>query len=278
MSGLLTTFVDNISRIGVADLVDIGLVAVIIYYIFRALQGTRAAQLVRGVVLLVILFAISSPFSTFHSLLRTVMEPAVIALVILFQPELRGALQRLGGFHPGAPHAQESTIDAIVEACDKLSAQRHGALIAIQRRTGLGDIAANGIRLDADVSASLLESIFYPNNPLHDGGVVIHADKIVAAACYFPVSTNPYIDRALGLRHRAGLGLSEETDAVVIIVSEQSGAVSLACDGVLETRLARGSLKSRLLKLVQTERGPLIQFPRLALRRAQPRRQEETGQ
>lgn len=245
----------SLRRLDLLAAIDILLVALLIYELLFMFQRTRAAQLLRGIAIVLILLVVSRPFfPTFHWVIRTAMIPGVVAIVILFQPEIRRALERIGRFRAFARTSTPGVAHAVVEAVEHLSGDRMGSLIALERHTQLGEIAATGTILNAAVSVELLRSLFYPNSALHDGGAVIGNDQIVAAGCHFPVSTNPHLDRTLGMRHRAGIGLSEQSDAAVIIVSEETGNISLAISGILETRLKRAALLERILRHMGSER------------------------
>ena len=220
--------------------VEIGIIFTIIYMALRFMQGTRGAGILKGLAMLLVivflaLYYVSQRFylERINFLLARFLEGAVFALIIIFQPELRRGLVRLGQtplfgrFMKG----ELDIIDEIEKAVARLSKNRVGALIAIERTVGLGTYVEGGVRIDADVRSELLDSIFYPGSSLHDGAVIVQGSRISAAACLLPLSENPTL--GLGTRHRAGVGLTEETDAIAVIVSEETGRISLAVDGAI---------------------------------------------
>lgn len=222
--------------------VDITVVAFVLYRLIILIRGTRAVQLIKG---LVVLFAASFlakvlELSTIDWILEQVRLALVVALPIVFQPELRRALEQLGrGKFFARPLAflgeedMSRLISELVRAIQILVKLKYGALIVIERETGINDYIETGVSLDSVVSAELLINLFVPNTPLHDGAAVIRGDRIAAAGCFLPLSDSPYLSKQLGTRHRAALGISENSDAVAIVVSEETGTVSLAQDGKL---------------------------------------------
>jgi diadenylate cyclase len=216
----------------------------VIYRIFLFLKGTRAVYLLRGIVILLISFFIFQWLGLYilSWLLTKFFAFFLILVVIIFQPELREGLIRLGKRHffPLELRTEEieKTIKEIVTAVSKMSKKRIGALIAIKREIGLKDFIETGVILNAQVSALLLENIFYPNSPLHDGGVIVDGTIVASASCLFPITDNPNLEKTLGMRHRAAVGLSEASDAVVITVSEENGSISLAINGQLTRNLS----------------------------------------
>ena len=238
------------------DLIDIAVVAFIIYKLFTLASGTRALQMMMGFVVLLVAAYVAQALRL--EALNQIFEAGqlvwVIAILIVFQPELRTALARLGR----TPvlkffvKVEESPIvDEIVRAAGQLSEEQRGAIVAIQREVGLMEYVESGKRLQAEVSAELLTTIFAPQTPLHDGAVVIEGNNIVAAACILPLTQFPVYDATIGTRHRAAIGLSEETDAVVVVVSEETGQISLAVGGRLEKNLSTDQLEERLRTLTQ---------------------------
>lgn len=226
-------------RPGWSDLIEILIVSVLFYRILLLVQRTRAAQMLLGLMLLAGLYALSLllGFSVIRYLLETVFQYGAIAALVVFQPELRSALARLGQsrmlriFY----RLEESQVaDEIVQSVEQLSRSKTGAIIAIEREVGLDEYASSGRPVDARVSAEMLNTIFTPYSPLHDGAVIIVGDVIKAAGAILPLTQSPLTDRSLGTRHRAALGLSEETDALVIVVSEETARVSVAQRGRLE--------------------------------------------
>jgi diadenylate cyclase len=255
------------------DVVDVLLVSYFIYETLLFVRGTRAVSLIKGLLFILFLVWATSWLPTFHWLLSQLILPGVIAIVIIFQPELRMTLERLGRGGPlrraltglGTEESRRM-IREVASVAEELAERRIGALIAIERETGLQDVARSGMRLGASVSAELLHSLFIPSSPLHDGGVVIRGDEVVAAGCVLPQSDAPHLRVSTGLRHRAAVGLTERTDAVCVVVSEETGTVSLAVDGVLVRDLDRVRLTERLQNLIvgapEQERRPgRFRFP-----------------
>lgn len=262
----LAEFTQNFGRfmstVHFADIVDIGIVAVIVYFAIRLVRETRAGQLVKGIIILVVLLQLSSLFglNTMQYILQNTMQLGFFALLIIFQPELRDVLERLGRgaigklFSLASREEEESTaITEIARAVDAMAKTKTGALICIERITKLGDIIKTGTPINGDVSAELLVNIFVPNTPLHDGAVVISANKILAAACFLPLTPNNSLSKELGTRHRAAIGLSEISDAVVVVVSEETGKISIALNGGLTRNLTIDSLKKALTKTLQAD-------------------------
>ncbi|MFW5868690.1 MAG: diadenylate cyclase CdaA [Armatimonadota bacterium] len=246
---------------------DIIIVSYIIYRGLLLLQGTRGGSVIKGLLVVLFLLWISSGLPTLNWILRQLVLPGVIALVVIFQPELRTALERLGrsgslGFSVARVEAgaAQRVINEIVDAAEEMSTRHIGALIVLQRESGLMDITRTGKTLNARVSVDALVTIFYPNTPLHDGAVVIRDDVIVAAGCVLPHSEQPGLSVATGMRHRAALGLSERTDAACVVVSEETGAISLTVEGNLAPDLERTELAERLNRLFEKpdERARLL--------------------
>ncbi len=258
---LLETIWEFIRTIGVDDVIDIILVGLLIYYVALLLRRTRALSLFNGIILIIILVWLSSGLPTLNWLLRGIGAVGVLALVGIFQPELRMALERMGrgGLLGGslrslAADQRQNVINDVVDSAVRLSERGLGALIVFERQTGLIDITRTGKTINGRVSVDLLNTIFYPGTPLHDGAVVIRDDQIVAAACVLPHSESPALSTSTGMRHRAALGLAERTDAVCLVVSEETGAISLAAEGTLSPRLERAQLTERLMELFEAER------------------------
>jgi len=226
------------SRLTPLSVLDILVVALIFYFLLRLIQGTQAVQLLRGILLVVagaILVTNVLKLTAFNWLIRNSLPALLIAIPVIFQPELRRALERLGraGFLFGPPAREEELRAALEEICNavrRLSEQRYGALIVLERETGLQKYVDTGVRLDALVSKELLLSIFYPYTVLHDGAVIVRGNRVVAAACVLPLAEG-MVDRRLGTRHRAAVGITEESDALVLVVSEETGIISLAHNG-----------------------------------------------
>jgi len=251
-----------LSNIQIADIVDILLVAILFYLLFFLAQGTQAVQLLRGMVLVILLAFLASPllpFKGFGWLIETALPALLIAVPVIFQPELRRALERLG--RTGrllARWQQEEVVEQVIEevtrATHRLANQRHGALIVFERETGLQEYTESGVPLNADVKAELLQTIFHPNTALHDKAVIIRQNKIVAAGCMLPVTHNPQY-RGMGTRHRAAIGLTEESDALVVVVSEETGIVSVAYNGRIVRRLDSNRLRNILQAFFQHRLG-----------------------
>ncbi|MGQ0550180.1 MAG: diadenylate cyclase CdaA [Armatimonadota bacterium] len=243
------------------DLIDIALVTALIYQVLLLVRGTRAVQLASG---LAVLFGVYTAarilrLNTLQFVLSYMGVVIPIALLVIFQPELRRMLEQLGrggvfvsGL--GAGLDREATIrlvNDVARACRVLSSRKIGALIVLERRTGLNDVIESGIKLDAVVTVQLLITTFFPNTPLHDGAVVIRGNRLMAAGCLLPLSENPNLSKTLGTRHRAALGITEgATDAVAVVVSEETGAISVARDGQLARGLSEEELKVMLLALI----------------------------
>ena len=264
---LWQTLKDSFSAISV---LDIALVAVTIYYVLRLLRGTRAIQLMKGLLVVGVLVVLTGRLTTFNWMLNLALLPGVIALIILFQPELRLALEQIGRGHilgAGLTSLRREQIarlvDELVESARQLSRERIGGLIVLEREVGLNDVVQTGRRLEALASADLLRTIFHPGTPLHDLATVVRGDRVVAAGCLLPLTERRDVRGLLGTRHRAALGLSETTDAVVIVASEETGAISLATSGRLYSNLTPDVLKQRLLGLL----SPPPRTSRLKLRR-----------
>ncbi len=272
MSQVLLVWQTVKHEFGVLSVLDIVLVAVSVYYVLRLLRGTRAVQLIKGLLVLGALIVITGSLrlDTFNWMLKQALLPGVIAVIILFQPELRLALEQIGRGHildvvPTALRREQITrlIDELMLSVRQLSRERIGALIVLEREVGLNDVIQTGRRLEGLASADLLRTIFHPGTPLHDLAAVIRGDRVVAAGCLLPLTERRDVRGLLGTRHRAALGLSETTDAVVVVVSEETGAVSLAADGKLYSNLTPEMLKQRLLDML----APPPRVPRLRLRR-----------
>lgn len=238
------------------EIIDILLVTYVIYILITLIKGTRAVQLFKGMMVIVIGWLLSSFFGlkTLSWLMSQAMTYGVLAVIIIFQPELRRALEQLGRgrlFSRSSLPDEEKvklTINETVKAVQYLSKRRIGALIIFERGTGLNDYIETGITINGQLTSQLLVNIFIPNTPLHDGAVICSKDQVRAAACYLPLSENPFISKELGTRHRAALGVSELTDCISIVVSEESGQVSLARNGELHRDLTEEELMEILIK------------------------------
>jgi diadenylate cyclase len=238
----------------ILDVLDILLVSVVVYRLLLFIKGTKAAQMLigLGVLLGASLLSRYLELYTLDWLIQSFWAQAVIVLIILFQPEIRRALAQVGEtpFLQTFTSAEElRSLEEIVRATVALANRQIGALIVIERETSLKDFVEVGTPLDAKVSKELLMTIFHPTSPIHDGAVVIRGNRILAAGCFLPITFSTEVSKSLGTRHRAGLGLAEETDAVIIIVSEETGTISLAIKGKLETNLDMGRLRNVLTDL-----------------------------
>ncbi len=239
----------------ISDIIDILLVSYIIYKLLMLVRGTRAIQLLKGIMVIVAAWLMSTFFElrTLQWLMSQAFTYGVLAIIIIFQPELRRALEKLGSgsFLLGSTHPDEqiilNMIAEITGAASYLSKRRIGALMVIERETGLTDYIESGTPLNALLSSELLINIFIPNTPLHDGAVITRKDSIMAAGCYLPLSENPYISRELGTRHRAAIGMTEISDAIAVIVSEETGHMSISINGQIERGLSDERLRNKLL-------------------------------
>lgn len=250
--------------IRITDVIDILIVAYLIYKVLSFIRETRAQQLVRGILLIVAFFVLSDLFNLnlLNWTLQSVITVGAFALVVIFQPELRRGLEQVGrkGFMPGSVMGLEKSeaidiANELTDAVDDFSSSRTGALIVIERQTMLNDIIETGSEIDARIVSRLLGNIFYEGSPLHDGAVVIRGNRIAAASCVLPLSEKTNIGRNLGTRHRAGLGVSEVSDAFVIVVSEESGAISIAEDGKLRRFVDLKTLEKDLLTIFMPEQA-----------------------
>ncbi len=258
--GFYEGFINQLALVKITDIIDVFIVTFFIYKALKFIRDTRTVHLLKGVIVLIVTMQVSQfvKLHTVHYLLSNALQLGLIAIIIVFQPELRRALEQLGRTTMGQWFSfeertddieKEKIISEIKESCVNMSKSRIGALIVMERETKIGDIVGTGITLNADVTAELLTNIFVPKTPLHDGAVIIRNNKIEAASCFLPLSQNPNVSKELGTRHRAGLGMSEESDAVVVIVSEETGAISIACGGDLNMRLTPEELEANLLDL-----------------------------
>ena len=250
------------------NIVDVAILAVLIYNVIKLVMHTRSNSLFKGIAMVLVMAWLSSVlrFSAVSWLLNQIISMGLLVLVILFQPEFRRGLDQLGrsklmrrvfGVN-GQTSEQvqvERPVTEIVRAMTDMSRKRIGALIVIERVTGLGDVIETGTRVDAEISAPLIENIFEPNTPLHDGAMIIRNRRINAAACILPLSEDPSISRDLGTRHRAAIGITETTDAVSLIVSEETGIISMAREGRLTRHLDTRSLSILLTELFTPERN-----------------------
>ena len=250
----------DLSAMRVADAIDILIVAFLIYRVIMFVRKTNSYNLTKGILLLLVVLGASYVLQLhmINFLLRNAVELGLIAVVILFQPELRRLLERVGGSftssRAAASPVMETAIAQTVLACSDMSASRTGALIIFERRVRLSSIMNTGTLINSDVSAELVKNLFFNKAPLHDGAVIIRDGRIAAAGCVLPLTQSTNLSKELGMRHRAGIGLSEQSDAVVVIVSEETGAISMAMDGMLKRHLSPATLDKLLhAELIQAE-------------------------
>lgn len=237
----------------IGDVIDILLVTYVIYKLTMLIRGTKAIQLLKGITVIIIVWFLSSTFHlrTLEWLVQQAINFGFLAIIIIFQPELRRALEQLGRgrlFSRYSKEEEESakSIEALVKAAVYMGKRRIGALISIERETGMNEYVETGTPINARLTSELLINIFVPNTPLHDGAVIVHKNDILAAACYLPLSESPFISKELGTRHRAAVGISEVTDSMTIVVSEETGKISLAKNGELHQDLSEEKLKMLL--------------------------------
>jgi len=293
VTDLVTELLYLFQRLNWLSVLDIFLVTAIFYGILALLRDTQAMALLRGVIFLIIVLAIfTSIFNlpAFSWLVKTVLPTLLFAIPVIFAPEIRRGLEKLGraGTNPltrrptsAQIEEMQQTIHAVVTAAARLSAREHGALIVMQRSDSLHEYARTGVRMNAKVTAELLLQIFYPNTPLHDGAVIIDQNMIIAAACVMPLSASGVLNRTperqMGLRHRAALGTSEATDAITVVVSEQTGSISIAHNGRMIRRLDSERLENILLAFYRPAETKGFQFNLRdwLTRLFKPRRQED---
>lgn len=266
MQDIINFLVTSIKNISIWSVLDILVVAFIFYKGYMLVKETRAEQLLKGILLIIALFPISYllKLDMLYFILNKTITIGVLAVVIIFQPEIRRALEHIGRSTFDDIHNSQTieertkVITEIVNAMSNLAETKTGALVAIEQGTGLGDVFESGTILDAEVSANLLENIFVVNTPLHDGATIIKNRRIYAAGCVLPLTDNNSINKKLGTRHRAAIGLSENSDALVIVVSEETGVISLAVNGRLTRNYDKEKLKSILLKIMEKRDGKKV--------------------
>lgn len=257
MQDLISYIAAVLSGIRITDIIDITIVAFLLYYVYKFIRDRRAGKLALGVILLILFMLVSEVLNMYAMsfIMQNLFQVGIIALIIVFQPELRSALEKMGaepfktlkiGDRQSQPDNVHELIDALCSAVCDMSLEKTGALIVIERSTRLGDIIKTGTVIDAKADPFLIKNIFYNKAPLHDGAMIIRDGRICAAGCFLPLSSNPEIIKDLGTRHRAGIGMSEDSDAVVIIVSEETGTISSALDGKLTSSYSYQSLKKFL--------------------------------
>ena len=264
--------------VGLIDVVDILIVAFIVYQAIQFIAKTRAASILKGILFLVLLLQVGELFNfgATSFLLRNTMQLGLVAIIVVFQPELRSALERMGrgglrgAVNSGSFFGKSGEIEGrrvlneVSFACERLSARKTGALIVFERKSNLGETLKTGIMIDAEVTAELLETIFFSNTPLHDGAVLISEGRVAAASCLLPLTQDQSLSKELGTRHRAAIGLSEICDALVVVVSEETGVISIVADGVLRRGYNGESLYESLYDtLIGTGEESLTLFERL---------------
>jgi len=252
----------NIGMIRVMDIIDILLVAVLIYFVITLIRRAQSYKVFQGILIILLALWLSgeAQMYTVNFILRNAVQIGLLALVVLFQPEIRRFLEKLGTgttlkrlLGESGAQTAEGAITQTVLACTDMSASRTGALIIFERDNRLDDQIRTGTIIDAETTAELLKNIFYPKAPLHDGAVIIRNGRIQAGGCMLPLSNNPNLSKELGMRHRAGIGMSEASDALVIIVSEETGAISVAISGMLKRHLTKETFEKILRSELITE-------------------------
>lgn len=243
-------------RFGLKDAIDVIIVSFIIYQILRLAKGTRSAQIIIGLLLLTVVafFAYWFQLEGLTYLFSTLGTFGIIVLVVVFQPELRSALAHIGQnrlFRMFVTLEYKKTLEEVSRAAFRLAELGYGGLIVIERRTGLRNYAETGKAVDADLSSELLVTLFTPYTPLHDGAVLVSGDLVTAAACSLPLTTNPRYRKLFGMRHKAAVGVSEVSDAVVVVVSEETNKISIAHDGVLHGDIPRTEFRDRLAEFLK---------------------------
>ena len=241
-------FTFTVPRLGIAAFFDILAVAFVIYQLLQIVRGTRAAHILTGIVAVVIVYqiAVRAHLEALRSLLSSLAPYSAIAIIVLFQSEIRRTLARLGRKRLFGGYQRPESTDEILLALSSMARDRIGALIVLERDIGLRTFIESGVPLDSQISRDLILSIFLPGTALHDGAVIIQKERIAAAACFLPLSVNPAISSKLGTRHRAGIGITEETDCLSLIVSEETGAISVSSFGVLEASVSIARVDERL--------------------------------
>ena len=257
---------NTVERLTVNDLIDILIVTFMIYNLLLLTRETKANQVIKGVGILFLAYWISDllELQAFNWIMKYIMDAGAVVLVVLFQPELRRALEKIGRktglidkTHQADPDEVERMVGEIVRAMENLSRRKVGALIVIEHKTPLGDIIETGNPIDSIVSAPLLEQIFEPNTPLHDGALIIRGTRIVAAGCFLPLTEENSISKQLGTRHRAGIGVTENTDATTLIVSEEMGTMSMARGGKLTRHLDADAIRTVLHGIYDPDKAPV---------------------
>ncbi len=271
-----------LSDFAITDLLDIFLVAFIIYNVIKLIRETRAIQLAKGLALFgiayLVIYILDMQASEY--IFKHIFADVIIVLVILFQPEIRHVLESVGrsslskiSFF-GSKDEDEArnelikdSIYAVSRACQDMSASHTGSLIVFEKETLLGDVMKTGTQLDAVVSRELVGNIFFPNSPLHDGAIIIKAGRVVSAGCVLPLTKNEELDSQLGTRHRAALGMSEQSDAMIVVTSEETGVISIACKGELIRDISDADMRERLVRYLCTERTDVVKEAQSKIRK-----------
>lgn len=255
----MSEYLANLLRrppVGWWDLLDIAIVAILIYEFLKLIQGTRAVQMAVGSLVIIALFYVSqlAPLQTLNWIIRNALVYVAFAAIVIFQSDIRRALAHLGQArffrYFSRQESDDETVEELVVAASIMSQQRIGAIIAVEREIGLRNYIESGIPVDATLTYDLIVTIFRPGTPLHDGAVILQEGRVAAAACFLPLTVNPRLSRDLGTRHRAAIGLTEESDAVAVIVSEETGQISIALAGEIERPLTPDDLRGRLRDLL----------------------------
>lgn len=268
MLEILQVMINSIKNINASSILDILAVSYLFYKAYMLIRETRAEQLLKGIILIIIFIPISKVLrlEMMYWILSNTITIGVLSFIIIFQPEIRRALEHIGRTAFTDKHilqdeeAMAKVIEEIVNAVENLSKEKTGALIVIERLTGLGEIINTGTKLDSLVSSALLENIFVVNTPLHDGATIIRNDRIISSGCFLPLTSNNELNRALGTRHRAALGISENSDAIIIVVSEETGTISLAVNGNLTRNYDKARLKDILMRIIKKTQSRKLNF------------------
>lgn len=262
MSQFFLVLFNNLKLLRITDIIDIAVVAFVIYHGIKLIRETRASQLIKGIIVLVLIMYISEvlKLNSINFILENTLQIGLIAVLIIFQPELRRTLEKVGNASVKKlikinDDAEETYSDEICSAVSKLASSKTGALILIERSTKLGDIIASGTAIDAKVSQSLLVNLFVPNTPLHDGAVIIGGNRIKAAACLLPLTQNTNFSKELGTRHRAAIGVSEVADCIAVVVSEETGTISMAINGKIKRDYTPAGLRRDIDKILESDKG-----------------------
>lgn len=262
MGEFFSMLFDNLKILRVRDFIDVAIVAFVIYKGIKLIRETRASTLIKGIFILVAIMYVSGVLNLYavNFVLENTLQIGLIAVLIVFQPELRRALEKVGtssvaNFLKISDEEENADyVDEVIYAVSKLAHSKTGALILIERSTKLGDIMSSGVIMDANISHSLIENIFVPNTPLHDGALIIGEGKIKAASCVLPLTQNNSFSKELGTRHRAAIGISEVTDCISIVVSEETGIISVATDGKIKREYTPELLKEDIVKVLESDK------------------------